>query len=115
MSKHFNKEQSTISTAYSSHPWYHTTLWRRLRLNQLDKEPLCYVHLRRGLERPATIVDHHIPFVDSWELFIDPNNHRSICFPCHNSAKKLLQTRGVMPGCDINGLPLDSNHPWAKK
>jgi len=104
-----------IKSIFSSHHWYHTVLWRRLRLDQLNREPLCYICLRSGKERPATICDHHKPFVDSWELFIDPTNHRSICFPCHQSAKKLLQTRGIMPGCDVNGLPLDNNHSWGKK
>jgi len=100
---------------YSSHPWYHTRLWRKLRKNQLDKEPLCAAHLRRGLERPANIVDHKKQFGDSWELFVDPNNHQSLCTMCHISAKKLQQTRGIMPGCDENGLPLDDNHGWGKK
>jgi 5-methylcytosine-specific restriction endonuclease McrA len=100
---------------YSSHPWYHTTFWRKLRKQQLDKEPLCAVHLRRGLERPASIVDHIKPFGESRKLFEDPNNLQSLCPMCHISAKKIQQNKGIMPGCDENGLPLDSNHEWSAK
>lgn len=59
-------------------------------------------------------MDHKKPFGDSWELFVDPDNHQSICKLCHDSAKRLQQNYGVMPGCDENGLPLDGNHPWGK-
>lgn len=104
----------TTRSLYSSHPWYHTTVWRKLRLVQLDKEPLCCVCLRHGKEKPATVVDHKQPFGDSWALFVDPNNHQSTCKLCHDSAKRLQQNHGVMPGCDENGLPLDDNHPWGK-
>jgi len=106
---------TTPKSLYSSHPWYHTTLWRRLRLNQLNREPLCYICLRSGKERPATIVDHHKPFVDSWDLFVDPSNHRSVCKLCHDSAKRIQQNKGIMPGCGADGLPLDPNHSWGVK
>lgn len=100
---------------YQSNPWYHTPLWRALRLQQLNREPLCHIHLRRGKEVPATVCDHFEPFGDSWEKFIDPNNHRSVCKRCHDSAKRLQQNKGILPGCDINGLPLDPNHGWSVK
>jgi len=100
---------------YQSNPWYHTLLWRALRLQQLNRESLCAIHLRRGREVGATVCDHKVPFGDSWEMFIDPNNLQSLCHKCHISAKQLQQNKGVVPGCDSSGIPLDPNHWFNKK
>ena len=100
---------------YQSNPWYHTSLWRKIRLDQLNREPLCAIHLRRNREVSASVVDHKVPFGDSWEMFINPNNLQSLCHKCHISAKQLQQNKGILPGCDVNGLPLDPNHGWSVK
>lgn len=96
-----------------SHPWYHTTLWRRLRKLQLDEFPLCQICLQIQRETSANTVDHIKPFKDSWELFIDRKNHQSVCSACHSRHKQIQEKSGILPGCDVNGFPLADNHPWS--
>jgi 5-methylcytosine-specific restriction protein A len=97
-----------------SHPWYHTTQWRALRKMQLDEFPLCIFCLHIGREVPANTVDHKIEHKGNWDLFIDRNNHQSLCASCHSKFKKIQEKSGILLGCDINGVPVDSNHLWNK-
>ncbi len=42
-------------------------------------------------------------------------NLQGLCHECHSS--KTARERNGKPrvmGCDVNGMPLDPNHPWAK-
>ena len=63
---------------------YNTSKWKKLRLWQLDREPLCRMCKDRGILTPANTVDHIIP-VESAEddLFFDTNNLQSLCSKCH--------------------------------
>ncbi len=47
-------------------------------------EPSCRECARRGLDRPARIVDHIIPVRDAPERRLDPTNLQPLCWPCHN-------------------------------
>jgi hypothetical protein len=34
-----------------------------------------------------------------------------MCWACHN---RKHGDKGAFAGCDVNGMPLDQNHPWLK-
>ena len=85
----------------SWHYLYNRKAWKELRLDHLAKEPLCVFCQREGKLTPATVVDHITPHKGNLDLFFDDNNLQSLC--------KLHQI-----GCDINGLPIDEEHPFNK-
>lgn len=83
--------------------------WRAIRQQVLDREPLCRHCKVRGLVTPATEVDH---------IYGDTSDNRpealqALCQPCH-AHKTACELAGVpLKGCDVNGYPLDPNHPWS--
>jgi len=85
--------------------------WQKLRALILDDEPLCRYCWEAGQMTRATDVDH---------ISGDPSdnsreNLQGLCHECHSS-KTGRERNGKPPvmGCDVNGMPLDPNHPWAK-
>lgn len=64
--------------------------WRRIREAQLNEEPLCRYHARRGQTVAANEVDHR----DGDATNNDPDNLQSLCKPCH-SAKTAREQGGV--------------------
>ena len=88
---------------------YDRRMWRdEIRPQQLAREPLCRTCAKRGVITAATEVDHIEPHAGDMALFRDPENLQSLCKSCHS-----LKTRGAPDkGCDVNGYPLDPNHPW---
>ncbi len=88
--------------------------WKRLRAQVLAEEPLCRMCTARGLVVPATDVDH---IEDSRDDFTDDNsreNLQSLCHECHSLKTAASMGKGVTWGCDVNGRPLDPDHPWNK-
>lgn len=84
------------------HPWYNHRIWKGnpnkplgerggLREAQLKREPLCYVCAEEGSYNQATVVDHDTEWKtgkteeERWRLFIDHENHRSMCQSHHNA------------------------------
>lgn len=59
-------------------------LWRKYRLGFLRENPLCVLHLARGLVVPATVCDHIEDHKGDQVLFWAPSNHRALCARCHN-------------------------------
>ncbi len=59
--------------------------WQKARLVHLAEHPLCATHLERGETVAATVVDHIVPHKGDPELFWDPENHQSLCKPCHDA------------------------------
>ena len=53
-------------------------------------------------------VHHVIPTTYAPELAYDPFNLEVLCTHCHNKE----HGRGKY-GCDVNGSPLDPDHPWS--
>ena len=94
--------------------FYDTVRWRRERLNHLKSNPLCVMCLRMGRTTQATVVDHIEPHKGNEELFWDRNNWQSLCTPCHDSAKKHYENKGYSQGCDVDGFPIDRDHPFNK-
>ena len=67
------------------HSWYSKPIWTdELRPAQLLREPFCRECAKKGLRTRATVVDHITSFRGFWALFVDPNNHQSLCKSCHD-------------------------------
>jgi len=98
----------------SNHPWYYLPVWKKLRALQLAEFPFCCICEMVDKLTVADTVDHKIPFRNDWNLFIDRNNHQSVCRSCHSRHKQIQEKSGALPGCDVNGMPIDPNHPWTK-
>lgn len=94
--------------------------WRKARETFLRSHPLCADHMQRGQVVPATVVDHIVPHKGDQALFWDSENWQPLCASCHG-VKTARQDGGgghaasLMPGCDINGVPLASGHHWHKQ
>ncbi|MBN8978024.1 MAG: HNH endonuclease [Rhizobiales bacterium] len=94
---------------------YDLAIWRGrdgLRQQQLARQPLCERCLSQGKTTPATTVNHRKPHKGDWSLFVDPANHESACKEHHDSTIKAEENRGYVIGTDVNGRPIDPNHPW---
>lgn len=98
--------------------FYNSKRWRKVRLNQLQTDPLCADCLKLGYYVSATQVDH-IKSMRSGGHPTDPENLRSLCISCH-SRKTAREDHGFghakstkpMKGCGLDGLPIDDTHPW---
>lgn len=88
------KAARRLSAEY--HGWYNLPIWtKRLRPDQLLREPFCRECAKQNVRTRATVVDHITPFRGDWVLFIDPANHESLCKTCHNrkTAKEMAAER----------------------
>jgi len=94
---------------------YDTTRWRKARAYYLARHPLCVLCQRTGRTTPATIVDHIVPHNNNYSAFWDTNNWQSLCATCHSGIKRIAEQHGYSQACDINGLPIDTNHPFNKR
>lgn len=75
---------------------YQTDEWRkRLRPEQLLREPWCRECAKYGQRTRATDVDHIIDHKGDWKLFCDASNLQSLCHSCHSrkTAAELQQKR----------------------
>ena len=91
---------------------YDRRLWKRQRLAQLEKEPLCRYCTKMGVITAATVVDHIKPHRGDERLAHDPNNLQSLCKPCHDVHADAKDKGKTMAGSDVDGFPLDPLHPW---
>jgi len=109
-----NKSMSNSTARERYGKLYNCTRWRKLRLQQLNKEPLCAYCLKfDNRYTQATVVDHVTKHEGSEELFYSASNLQSLCEFHHNSYKQRLEKRNVQAiGCDEDGNPLDSNHSY---
>ena len=98
--------------------------WKRLRLTILKRDGyICRCPDCNGGEirvRPATHVDHIVSKADwqrrhgSLEGVDDPSNLRAINKDCHERKSIVEKGQRIRFGCDVNGFPLDPDHPWSK-
>lgn len=65
-----------------------------------------------GLLRPAS-VDHKEPHKGDEVLFFDEENCWSLCKPCHDGRKQLIELHGFDPTVGDDGWPIDPSHPAA--
>jgi 5-methylcytosine-specific restriction protein A len=97
---------------------YNTKTWQRLRRLKLSSEPLCEGCAEMGTVTPANTVDHKTPISQGGDPFPPLDQLASYCASCH-SAKTVrgteagaVRTRKPRRGCNVDGSPIDPNHPW---
>lgn len=80
--------------------FYRSTAWRKLRAEQLRRQPLCECCLAQGRYTPARVVDHIRP-VNLGGAPLDLENLQSLCAVCHNrksgTERHQRQTQNSMP------------------
>jgi 5-methylcytosine-specific restriction protein A len=86
--------------------------WRKARARFLRQFPLCRMCEQIGRLVPATVVDHIIPHKGDQGLFWDAANWQPLCKPHHDSSKRLQEHGRGVPGCDVDGNPIDVTHRW---
>lgn len=94
---------------------YDSVRWRKARRMWLAEHPVCAMCARQGRTTAANTVDHIRPHDDDYDKFWDMDNWQSLCSTCHNSIKQQQERHGFSQAADINGLPIDSGHPWARE
>lgn len=83
------KVKPVCSEAFNSVSFYGSIAWRRLRNVYISENPICYECLQHKRITPAEHVHHLRKFSsgtneeEQWKLFLDMNNLRSLCEPCH--------------------------------
>lgn len=58
--------------------------WAEYSRARLVKYPWCVRCAAKGLDRLADVTDHIVPHKGDVRKFKDPDNHQSLCIPCHN-------------------------------
>lgn len=95
---------------------YSTAAWQRLRRLKLSETPLCETCALRGRKVIAEAVDHIVSIASGGDAFPLLDGLRSLCTPCHSTKTNAIDRRGgkgvAIKGCDVNGLPLDPDHPF---
>jgi 5-methylcytosine-specific restriction endonuclease McrA len=94
--------------------WYQLEIWRRRRRLQLREFPLCAMCLERGVTTPATVADHVESHGGDWNKF-RLGRLQSLCKPCHDRGKRLLEIDGCVQDIDHDGWPTDPRHPANKQ
>lgn len=95
---------------------YSTVAWLRLRRLKLSETPLCEACTRRGRHIIAEHVDHVVSIASGGEAFPPTAGLMSLCPSCHSIKTNAMDRKGgkgvAFKGCDVNGLPLDPDHPF---
>lgn len=84
--------------------WYKTSSWRKLRLSQLKREPLCRFCKKLGIVTAGNTVDHIDRHSGDMDKFFNPCNLQTLCSTCHSSAKQKMEKSLTDIGCDENGM-----------
>jgi len=90
---------------------YTTHRWRKLRVEQLRRQPLCEMCFNHGKITEANVVDHKEPHRGDMDRFW-AGPFQSLCKHCHDSHKQRAENGGGVMGCDANGFPIDPDHHW---
>jgi 5-methylcytosine-specific restriction enzyme A len=93
---------------------YDSARWRRCRARHLSEHPFCVICDRQGITTAASVVDHIKEHKGDHDLFWDAGNWQSLCPSCHSGIKRMQENRGYSPAADVDGMPLDDQHPWSK-
>ncbi|WP_119461876.1 HNH endonuclease signature motif containing protein [Rhodospirillaceae bacterium SYSU D60014] len=93
-----------------SDPFYRTPEWKQLRADCIARDPFCRAP---GCDRPSSHADHIIPRSKGGPDHL--GNLRGLCQSCHN--RRTASGNGALrvPGCTVDGWPLDPNHAWRKR
>jgi 5-methylcytosine-specific restriction enzyme A len=87
---------------------YNTVQWRRRRLHQLRKYPLCAACLADNVVKAATVVHHVIDHRGDYKVFFN-SPLESLCKFCHDNIQNGSKVLGYQRGCDVNGKPYKTN------
>ena len=96
------------------HELYNSRAWRAARTAFLKERPFC-AYCGKPLRGRDAIVDHIIPHKGDERLFWDESNWQPLCKRCHDAHKQRQEHGGLVGGCDVDGFPIDMNHPWNKE
>jgi 5-methylcytosine-specific restriction enzyme A len=83
---------------------YHTARWKRRRLHQLRKHPLCHACLQDNHIKAATVAHHVIDHKGDYKIFFS-SPLESLCKQCHDNIQEGSKVLAYQRGCDINGKP----------
>jgi 5-methylcytosine-specific restriction enzyme A len=73
--------------------------WHKYRDWYLSEHPLCVECEKAGRAEAAVIVDHIVPVKSKDDpLFWDPENHQSLCRPCHDGKTGSDRAAGLTRG-----------------
>lgn len=108
--------RSVLFSTMQAPSFYDSAAWQIARRQALHdagyrcERPGCGVSLL-GMGQEAH-VHHRKPYKRAPSLATEPLNLMAVCRTCHrileNEAKR-------SPGCDVEGRPLDVEHPWFEK
>ena len=86
--------------------WYGTARWRRLRAEQLERQPLCERCQSQGRVTPATVCHHTVPHRGDPILFWR-GPFASSCAPCHDIDAQREERGGrARQVLDASGWPI---------
>jgi 5-methylcytosine-specific restriction protein A len=77
----------------------------------INEQPLCAQCQREGRLTPGNEVDH----IDNDASNNERSNLENLCHRCHSRKTNRDMGNRVAYGCDVNGMPLDPNHPWNRE
>lgn len=100
--------------------------WQKARQTYLASRRWCVMHLRKGQNVQATVVDHikaprmkesiesgdQARIAQAQALFWDKSNWQPLCAHCHNSIKQAHESGGAKAACGEDGIPLSFAHHW---
>jgi 5-methylcytosine-specific restriction enzyme A len=89
---------------------YGRKAWKDRRVHQLANQPLCEWCEKLGLTTAATVADHVVPHRGDLDLF-HHGELQSLCAPCHDAGKARQERGGYDSACDLDGYPIDPEHP----
>lgn len=93
---------------------YNLAGWKKRRVEQLTRDPLCGYCLAAGMTTEATIADHVIPHRGDPDLFWF-GELQSLCKLHHDSTKAREESGGWDSMADLSGYPVDPAHPANKR
>jgi 5-methylcytosine-specific restriction endonuclease McrA len=106
-------EQSRSEEAKQWQWMYSTTRWFRLR-EQVWVRDMGMCAYCNTLIIGMFHCDHIEPHKGNEALMWNIRNLQLLHPRCHNSLKQSFELNGYVKGCDVNGIPVDKNHPWSR-
>lgn len=82
----------------------------QIRKRIMARDPICVRCKRKGLASETKEVDHIIPL--SLGGSNKDDNLQGLCIPCHEEKTNQDFGKRNQAGSDVNGMPLDPDHPW---
>lgn len=83
-----------------------TVKHRRVRESYFAAHPVCERCEKKGKVKPSYILHHKDRNQENWSC----ENLEALCNECH----EIEHGRKIVSGCDVNGFPINEDHPWKK-